>query len=104
MFENLKKNSITKWHKFLEIIIPGLFFDDTLPALPNNKNNWYDNPKFCKDCRWYLFEDSDLCVSPSNKTNIDLITGERFAVSCRINREKAERCGLDAKWWESRHV
>jgi len=65
-------------------------------------------PKFCKDCKWFYFEQShpgdpwgEKCVHPMFKWN--LVTGEKGiqdSLSCYEMREAESYCGFNAKYFE----
>lgn len=68
--------------------------------------------KLCKDCKWYLhLTDSrpDRCLRPQNDSiSIDLVTGEKKAVFCSLERMDLSydiedpHCGTEARYFISR--
>ena len=59
-----------------------------------------DQPKFCKDCKHYRWNDSKCLVSPK----LDLETGDEGFFSAGVIRGSSvpDDCGPEGKLWEAK--
>lgn len=52
--------------------------------------------KYCKDCEHY--EGGGLCQAPEN--GVDVVTGEVKLLLAHRRRDRADKCGPDARWFK----
>ena len=51
--------------------------------------------KYCKDCEHY--EGGGLCQAP--ESGVDVVTGEVKLLLAHRRRDRADKCGPDARWF-----
>lgn len=52
--------------------------------------------KYCKDCEHY--EGGGLCQAP--ESGVDVVTGEVKLLLAHRRRDRADKCGPDARWFK----